>query len=173
MSESKQRRLFGVLPAVLGGNAMNRERTDYLVVHCSATGPASDIGAVEIDVMHRRNGWSRIGYAGVIRRNGVLEYGRHFDEVGAHVKGHNYVSVGICLVGGLNAAGKPEDNFTAAQKATLRIVLTMLLRAYPGAAILGHRDLSPDVDGDGVIEKHEWLKECPCFDVRAWWKETA
>jgi N-acetyl-anhydromuramyl-L-alanine amidase AmpD len=44
----------------------------------------------------------------------------------------------------------------------------MLERAYPMAQILGHRDLSPDIDGDGVVEEHEWLKDCPCFDVYTW-----
>ena len=44
-----------------------------------------------------------------------------------------------------------------------------LLARYPGAQVVGHRDLSPDKDGDGVVERHEWLKDCPCFDVPAWW----
>lgn len=152
---------------------MVRRRTDYIVVHASATKPESDIGADEIDDMHKRRGWSGIGYHAVIRRDGEIEFGRHFDEAGAHVQGQNYRSVGVCLVGGLDAAGKAEDNFTAAQKASLRAVLNMLTRAYPMAEVLGHRDLSPDADGDGVIEKHEWLKECPCFDARAWWLEGA
>jgi N-acetyl-anhydromuramyl-L-alanine amidase AmpD len=37
---------------------------------------------------------------------------------------------------------------------------------FPKAVVLGHRDLSPDKDGDGVVEKHEWVKACPCFDVK-------
>ena len=39
---------------------------------------------------------------------------------------------------------------------------------YPKATVLGHRDLSPDRDGDGIVEPHEWRKACPCFDARAW-----
>jgi N-acetylmuramoyl-L-alanine amidase len=35
----------------------------------------------------------------------------------------------------------------------------------PKENVKGHRDWSPDLDGDGVIEKHEWLKDCPCFEV--------
>ena len=75
-------------------------------------------------------------------------------------------SVGVCMVGGVNGtSGKPEMNFTETQFETLPLVVDFLSRMYPGATVLGHRDLSPDIDGDGIIEKHEWVKECPCFDV--------
>lgn len=145
-----------------------RRRTDYIVVHCSATKVSSDIGVDEIRDWHTRKGWSDIGYHAVIRRNGVVEFGRHFDQPGAHVAGQNYRSVGICLVGGLDERGKPEDNFSASQKNALRQLIAVLSYAYTGAEILGHRDLSPDLDGDGIISRNEWVKDCPCFDVRSW-----
>jgi len=148
-----------------------RRRTDYIVVHCSATGPGSDIGADEIDQWHKARGWSGIGYHAVIRRDGEIEFGRHFDEIGAHVQGQNARSVGICLVGGVDAAGKSENNFTEEQFESLEAMIEMLKHAYPMAEILGHRDLSPDLDGDGIVEKHEWLKDCPCFDVKDLLKE--
>jgi len=34
--------------------------------------------------------------------------------------------------------------------------------------ICGHRDLSPDADGDGTVEPREWTKTCPGFDVSTW-----
>jgi len=34
--------------------------------------------------------------------------------------------------------------------------------------VCGHRDLSPDTNGNGQTESTEWLKTCPGFDVRAW-----
>ena len=145
-----------------------RRRTDYIVIHCSATPPSSDIGADEIDDWHKQRGWSGIGYHAVIRRDGQIEFGRHFDEVGAHVKGQNYRSVGVCLVGGVNENGEAKDNFTTEQLKSLTALVATLERAYPDAEVLGHRDLSPDLDGDGVIEENEWIKECPCFDVRGW-----
>jgi N-acetyl-anhydromuramyl-L-alanine amidase AmpD len=146
-----------------------RHRTDFIVVHCSATPPDSDIGVDEIRDWHvHQNGWRDIGYHAVIRRDGEIEFGRHFDEPGAHVQGQNYRSVGVCLVGGVDKSGKSENNFTQDQFESLSIILDMLERAYPMARILGHRDLSPDTDGDGVVEEHEWLKDCPCFDVFTW-----
>jgi hypothetical protein len=30
--------------------------------------------------------------------------------------------------------------------------------------------MSPDLDRDGKVEPHEWLKMCPCFDVVEWCK---
>ncbi len=147
-----------------------RRQTQYIVVHCSATKPDSDIGFDEIDDWHRARGWAGCGYHAIIRRSGLIEFGRHFDVPGAHVQGQNYRSVGICLVGGLNSSGEPDaGSFESVQFASLIELLDMLERAYPEAMVLGHRDLSPDLNGDGVIEEWEWQKDCPCFDVRDWY----
>ena len=135
---------------------MKRNGTDYIVVHASATPPDMQIGAADIDNWHKSNGWSGIGYHAVIRRNGTLEFGRHFDDIGAHVRGHNSKSVGVCLAGGVDENNQPDNNFTPEQFRTLRKVLEMLECAYPGAIIVGHRDL------------YEY-KDCPCFDVADWW----
>jgi hypothetical protein len=32
-------------------------------------------------------------------------------------------------------------------------------------AIKGHRDFSKDLNGNGKIDKNEWIKACPCFEV--------
>lgn len=137
-----------------------RSKTGHIVVHCSATRPDQDIGAADIDSWHKSNGWAGIGYHAVIRRNGALEFGRHFDDSGAHVRGHNSNSVGVCLAGGINADGQPENNFTPEQFRTLRKVLEMLECAYPQAVIVGHRDL------------YEY-KDCPCFDAAEWWLDAS
>lgn len=148
---------------------MKPEDVKYLVVHCSATRPTQDIGVKEIDSWHRKQGWLKVGYHFVIRRDGTVENGRELNEVGSHVAGHNSRSIGICLVGGVDAKLKPEDNFTPEQKAALAGVLDGLIGRFPGAEVLGHRDLSPDKNGDGTISPDEWLKACPSFDVRSWW----
>lgn len=145
-----------------------RSRTDYLVVHVTATPPHLDIGASEIRSMHMAKGWSDIGYHYVIRRDGTVEAGRPVLAVGAHVAGINSRSVGIALVGGVDAAGRPEHNATPAQMAALKKLLSDLTKSFPQATICGHRDLSPDKDGDGIIEPHEHLKACPCFDAIPW-----
>lgn len=131
----------------------------YLVVHCSATKPSLDVGATEIDRWHRAEGWFKIGYHYVIRRNGKIEPGRPCNEIGAHVSGYNGVSLGICLVGGVDDRGKAENNFTTQQFESLKVILNDLKLRYPDAIVQGHRDF-PNVK-----------KDCPSFDVKKWWSE--
>lgn len=145
-----------------------RKSTELIVVHVSATPPSWDHGAQAIDQMHRARGWSGIGYHFVIRRDGTIENGRGIDQIGAHVAGFNSNSIGICLVGGVDERGKPAFNATPEQMATLERLCRELVKKYPSAKICGHRDLSPDRDKDGIIEPHEHLKACPCFDAIPW-----
>jgi N-acetylmuramoyl-L-alanine amidase len=141
-------------------------KIEHVVLHCSATRAIQDIGAKEIKQWHttpkpRGNGWADIGYHFVIRRDGTLENGRDVNRVGAHVANHNSRTIGVCLVGGLanKAPYKPEDNFTPAQWATLKTLLTDLSKTYT-FTVLGHRDFP------GVA------KACPCFDARTWAKKN-
>lgn len=147
---------------------MLRKKTTLLVVHVTATPPSADIGVKEVRVMHKARGFSDIGYHFVIRRDGRVEKGRPENEVGAHVAGWNSTSIGVSMVGGVDARNKPEDNATPAQKLALADLLTKLMKRFPQAKVCGHRDLSPDGDRDGVIERGEWIKECPCFDAIPW-----
>ncbi len=132
-------------------------RIDYIVIHCSATKASADVGAAEIRDWHvKGNGWRDIGYHYVVRRNGQVEPGRPLAEVGAHVSGYNSSSVGICLVGGIGAAGQAENNFVPAQMEALKALVGKLKRQFPKAKIQGHRDF-PGVK-----------KDCPCFEAKAW-----
>ena len=141
----------------------DRVKTDFIAVHCAATRPSMDIGAVEIDRMHRQLGFKCIGYHKVIRRDGSVEDGRPLDQIGAHVENWNSVSVGICMVGGVSEhdINKPEANFTEAQYVALEKLLTELRVMYPHAHIQGHRDF-PRV-----------AKACPSFSVSDWLKTTS
>lgn len=131
-------------------------RIEEIIVHCSATEAGMDIGVDEIRTWHLARGWKDIGYHYVIRRDGRLEQGRPETTAGAHVKGRNAKSLGVCLVGGVRD-GAPDCNYTSEQWYTLEILVKRFDRDHPGATVLGHRDV------DGVD------KACPCFDVRAWW----
>lgn len=135
----------------------------FLIVHCSATPAHLDIGADEIRIWHRRRGWLDIGYHFVIRRNGAIENGRPLDRPGAHAIPYNQISLGICLVGGAERSGKSNipdiatDNFTVQQRRSLHALLVKLQQKFPDARVIGHRDV-PNTN-----------KECPSFDVKAWW----
>ena len=131
-----------------------RSKTAFIVIHHSATPASKDIGASELDLQHRARGFDEIGYHLVIRRDGKVEYGREISVVGAHVRGFNEVSVGLCLVGGRTEAKEYQAsfNFTPEQWRSLAQVLSRLARLYPEALIVGHNDLS--------------TKDCPGFNVR-------
>ena len=88
------------------------------------------------------------------------------DKVSNGVKGFNSVSINVAYVGGIDTNGKPTDNRTDAQKASLRSLLRMLHKKYPTAVIQGHRDFSPDLNKDGKITPNEWMKACPCFNAK-------
>jgi N-acetylmuramoyl-L-alanine amidase len=135
-----------------------RKKTDYIVLHCSATRPSQDIDAKEIDRWHRAKGWLKIGYSFVITRGGKQEIGRELNEIGAHAKGYNHKSVGICLVGGVTEDDhtKPENNFTPEQWETLDNLLRVLTDRFPKATIIGHNEISK--------------KDCPSFNVQEFLK---
>ncbi len=135
------------------------------VVHCTATPEGKPFTVADIDRMHRARGWAGIGYHFLILLDGTVAVGRPIDRVGAHVQGHNTGSVGIAYVGGVTASGKGKDTRTPAQKESLRRLLADLVAKHPIKRILGHRDLSPDMNRDGKISPSEWVKECPCFDA--------
>lgn len=128
-------------------------RIDEIIVHCSATREGSDFHAHDIDRWHRLSGYEKIGYHFVVTIDGSVEAGRREEEVGAHCKGWNANSIGVCYVGGLDEKGKPKDTRTDAQKRSLLHLLRWLRGKYPAAKISGHRD-------------HEGVnKACPCFDA--------
>ena len=136
-------------------------------IHCSATREGLAITAHEIKKWHLARGWSDIGYHIIIGHQGI-EYGRPLQKIPASVRSRNSHAIAICYIGGLDANGKPKDTRTPRQKELLLKVLKQLKFIYPKAYIVGHRDLSPDRDGDSKVEKSEWLKSCPCFPAEKW-----
>lgn len=138
---------------------------NLIVVHCSAT--RSDRCYTEHDLTsdHLCRGFSCAGYHYYIRKNGDIKSLRPLGQPGAHARGYNANSIGVCYEGGLDGRGRPADTRTPFQKHSLRVLVMLLLKDYPGSRLCGHRDLSPDLDGNGEIEPEEWVKECPYFDA--------
>jgi N-acetylmuramoyl-L-alanine amidase len=157
----------GIVAPMVKGNA--KGITD-IVLHCTATREGQDFDAAIIKKWHLKRGWSDIGYHFVIQLDGTTEIGRPEHIPGAHVAGFNTGSIGVVYVGGLDVQGRPKDTRTPAQLRAMTNLVTALTGAYPKAKVKGHRDFSPDLDGDGVIEQHEWIKQCPCFDAASWWE---
>ncbi len=140
----------------------------HIVIHCSA-GPASQSAEVirqyHLSPPPRGRGWRAPGYHYVIEQDGRRVTLWPEERISNGVKGYNSHAVNICYTGGVDAAGRPADTRTAAQRTALRQLVAELRRRYPSARVCGHRDLSPDRNRDGRITEDEWLKACPCFDV--------
>lgn len=148
-----------------------------IIIHCAATPNGKDFTVEDIDRWHDERGFARrgywrmrfnqtlraIGYHYVIYTSGEVVTGRHEDEVGAHAGGFNAKTIGICMIG--------TSQYSAAQWKALNNLVAGLQKEYPAAKVLGHRDLSPDLNGNGIIEPDEWTKTCPGFDVKKWLTE--
>lgn len=141
-------------------------KKDMVVVHCTATPEGREVSLAQLIAMHQARGFKTCGYHKVVHLDGSVSIGRKDEEVGAHVAGHNATTLAISYVGGVTATGKAKDTRTPAQKATMKREIAAWLAKYPTITkVVGHRDLSPDLNKDGRITPDEWMKQCPCFDA--------
>lgn len=137
---------------------LSPDAIDLIVIHNSDTPRGRDVSAADIRRWHRERGWLDIGYHYVIRLDGTVEEGRPAGRPGAHVRGYNQRSVGICLIGGTNERdlSVKEDTFTDAQMEALQDLVSGLVRHFYPARVVGHGDLDPK------------KPHCPGFDVQEW-----
>lgn len=123
-----------------------------IIVHCTATPEGRPVTVAQVDAWHKERGFRCIGYHYLVGLDGTVRTGRPEAEMGAHCLGHNYGSIGVCYVGGLDrVTGKPKDTRTPEQRVALRQLVDRLLERYPGATVHGHREFA--------------AKACPCFDI--------
>ena len=123
-----------------------------IIVHCSATREGQQVTVNTIRDWHLAKGWNDIGYHFYIDLDGTINKGRDIDKMGAHCKGHNRNSIGICYCGGVETDGKtPKDTRTQEQKDSLLHVLKTLKAMYPEAVIYSHNEFAN--------------KACPSFDA--------
>jgi N-acetylmuramoyl-L-alanine amidase len=141
----------------------------YLVVHCTATSPYAQIEAIQA-YWKLQLGWKNPGYHYIIKRNGEVVCLNSEENISNGVAGYNKNAIHISYIGGIDKDSKPVDNRTDEQKRAMYNLLIELSDKYKDATILGHRDFSPDKDGDGKIEYYEFIKACPAFDVKEWLK---
>lgn len=130
----------------------------YIVIHCTAGNQSQTIESIK--AYWKSLGWKSVGYHRIIKADGKVVELAMPDEITNGVRGHNTHAYHICWIGGADG-----DNRTIEQKASLAKEIKRAQSMFPNAEVVGHRDLSPDLDGDGVIESHEWVKLCPQFDV--------
>lgn len=161
---------------------MGKQKLKYLVIHCTATPEGRDVSAADIRRMHtspkpRGRGWRQVGYTDLFRPDGTRERlvknneDAYVDgwEITNGAAGFNSVSRHIVYAGGVAKDGKtPKDTRTPAQRSAMAEYVQDFHRRHPDVKIIGHRDLSPDRNGNGKVEPGEWTKACPSFEVSEW-----
>ena len=136
-------------------NTMKKSKRtiNEVIIHCSATPEGKEYTVADITRWHKQRGWKTIGYHYVVYLDGSIHEGRDVDVIGAHCKGHNSYSIGVCYIGGCDNSGKnAKDTRTPEQKEGLLQLLKELKALYPKAKVVSHRD-------------YEKGKACPSFDA--------
>ena len=128
-------------------------KIDKIIVHCSATIEGANINTDTIRRWHvDGNKWKDIGYHYVVELDGKIGTGRLESVTGAHTKGKNRTSIGVCYVGGLDQEKSPKDTLRGVQLGSMEQLLMELLTRYPDATLHGHNEFAN--------------KACPSFDVQ-------
>ena len=153
---------------------------DEIIIHCTATREGAKCTADQINAAHKARKFSayldaqgrtrHIGYHFLVHPDGSIEACRPVGKIGCHASGHNARSIGVSYIGGLDAADTNgmmiKDTRTPRQKASLISLIKSLKSEYPTIRrVIGHRDTSPDINGNGVIDPYEYIKGCPCFNA--------
>lgn len=147
----------------------NHRIITLIVLHCTATLPNTSIASLQAG--WRRQGWRRPGYHYVVDANGGIHQLLDTAHPSNGARGHNREAIHVAYVGGMRRRTDgtlrldPADTRTEAQRRALRALVALLHADFPAARIVGHRDLSPDLNGNGRIEPCEYMKLCPCFDA--------
>lgn len=128
-----------------------------IVVHCSDSDHHDSMDVIRMWHVGER-GWSDVGYHFGINKAGFIEIGRSIEKPGAHCKGLNSRSIGICVYG--------KIHFTDLQFKTLKALLKNFMHTFKLTVedIYEHRQFNSD-------------KTCPNFSLipikeQIWQEET-
>lgn len=133
----------------------------YIFVHCTGGNQRQTVNGL-LHFFRVEKGWRAPGYHYVVSADGTTTQLLDESRVSNGVKGYNQVSINVAWFGGLSGV----DNRTPAQKKSLWDLLKKLHARYPKAKIMGHRDISPDINHNGIVDPWERIKDCPCFDAK-------
>lgn len=128
-----------------------------IVVHHSAS---PSVSMEKIEQWHKERGFSEVGYHYVIQAGGLVRLGRKAQQIGAHCKGHNSDSIGVCVVGSFED-GTPVPG---SQWVALVSVVSDLMRQYGLSVrdVYGHKELGKTLcpGFDPVLLRDELADEC-------------
>ena len=143
----------------------------HIFVHCTA-GNQKETPQGLLNFFYKTKKWSRPGYHYVVSWDGTITNIWPESKYSNGVKGMNSNSINIAWIGGIDDEHPNGiDNRTDKQKKSLRHLLKELRTKYPNAKIMGHRDTSPELNHNGIIDPWERIKACPCFDAMVEYKD--
>jgi len=151
----------------------------YIAIHCSA-----GFGKLpSIEAFWKSKGWKSPGYHRLIDVDGTIHNLLAFSKTSNGVLGFNEQTINICYIGGVENIGttkkpiwKADDTRTEAQKTAIKTCINeaehwLQQNGNTNKIIVqGHRDFSPDLNKNGIIESWERIKECPSFDAKKEYK---
>lgn len=123
-----------------------------LIVHHSAS-PRDTTTVEDIRSWHKSRGFEDIGYHWVIEADGAIKQGRLPTIKGAHAKGRNWDSWGVCVVGDNTSA---SEAWSPAQEDSLISLIRAVRVILPRVRVLGHREAGTTPT------------ECPGLDFQVW-----
>lgn len=144
-------------------NKLDLKKVSAIVLHQSDSAKCSKDDLYQWHVLD--NGWDDIGYHYLIRLSGERIDCRPLKYAGAHVKGANDHTIGICL------EGRGNFEFTNAQLQELNCLIKELIVKVPWARISGHYEYDsaiaqgktcPMAEGEKFSELLGRLKNLPC-----------
>ena len=139
----------------------------FIVIHCTGASQNQTIAAIK-SFWKNVKGWKNVGYHKIIEADGKVTELATSDMITNGVAGHNSKSYHICYIGGQGG----KDNRTENQKKSLLSEVIKAKKMFPRAIVVGHRDLSPDLNRDGIVTPNEWTKECPSFNAKNEYKDV-
>lgn len=110
----------------------NNEPNKIIYHHCARSYWSPE----GINDYHKERGWKGIGYNFYVRKDGKIYLGRPENAEGAHTKGENSNSIGICLEGNFE-----EESLSKEQWESLINLSTYITLKYDIYKIVGHRDV--------------------------------
>ena len=119
-----------------GAKMKFNKELQYIILHHTAA--SADQTVNQIHSYHLNKGWIGIGYNILVDKYGNTYWGRGIEYRGAHTKGYNDISIGICAIGNMETGIMPE-----AQKESIKKTIKEVLQYYPSITkIVGHKDLA-------------------------------
>lgn len=137
----------------------------YIAIHCTATAQTATVESIQ-KYWREVLKWKNPGYHFLVKPDGSYENLLPIEKISNSVAGFNKHIIAISYIGGIDSKGKPIDNRTYAQKATMLKLVVELKLKFKTAIVQGHRDFSPDKNHNGIIDWYEYIKWCPCFDAK-------